>query len=153
MLGRVHVLITGMSGTGKSAVIKELRRRAYAAYDADDDGYAEPASAGSWRWRVDAIANLLASTDKTPLFFAGCSDEQADFNWDWKVLLTAPERVIITRLLGRSSNTYGKSEQERARVLRDLHEVEPLLRRTADAILDTTQPLEVVVDLLLATMD
>lgn len=87
-----------MSGTGKSAVVHELRRRGYAAYDADDDGYSQPAAGGAWRWRVDAIAHLLDSHDAEALFFAGCSDEQAAFKWDYQALLMAPEQVILNRL-------------------------------------------------------
>jgi hypothetical protein len=141
-----------MSGTGKSAVVLELRRRGYRAYDADDDGFSEPAAAGAWRWRVDAVAELLASTNDALLFFAGCSDEQALFEWDRRVLLTAPEPVIVLRLAERSSNTYGTSAAERAQVLADLREVEPMLRRGADEVIDTTQPLHAVVDLILTAV-
>ena len=145
----MRVLITGMSGTGKSAVVHELRRRGWAAYDADDDGYSEPTAGGAWRWRVDALAELLAASDHRALFFAGCSDEQAEFHWDRTVLLTAPEPVILARLQDRSSNTYGKSADEQAQVLRDLRAVEPLLRRRANAVIDTTQPLSLVVQRVL----
>jgi dephospho-CoA kinase len=34
-----------MSATGKSTVVRELRRRGFAAYDADDDGCTEPGAA------------------------------------------------------------------------------------------------------------
>lgn len=34
-----RVLLTGMSGTGKSTVIRELAARGYKAIDADDDGW------------------------------------------------------------------------------------------------------------------
>jgi dephospho-CoA kinase len=32
----MRVLLTRMSGTGKSTLVQELRRRGYSAYDADD---------------------------------------------------------------------------------------------------------------------
>ena len=38
----VRVLLTGVSGTGKSSLVKELRRRGYVPYDADDDGFTHP---------------------------------------------------------------------------------------------------------------
>ena len=42
----MRVLLTGMSGSGKSTLVQELRRRGYAAYDADDDGFSEPRASG-----------------------------------------------------------------------------------------------------------
>ena len=52
----MHVLITGMSGVGKSTLVGELRERGYAAYDADDDGFAEPRADGRWGWRAAEVA-------------------------------------------------------------------------------------------------
>lgn len=147
----VRVLITGMSGTGKSAVVGELRRRGYLAFDADDDGYAEPSgNGGEWRWRVEAVAELLATAEGELLFFAGCAEDQAAFDWDRKILLTAPEPLILSRVRERSSNAFGKSADERSQILQDLREVEPLLRRTADVVVDTRQPLTVVTDSVLS---
>lgn len=139
-----------MSGVGKSSLVRELRRRGYNAYDADDDGYTEPGADGAWRWRTRDVTELLASCADATLFFAGCSDEQAQFQWDLKVLLTAPEEVIVERLATRTTNRYGKGVAERRRVLADLRVVEPLLRSSADVVIDTTQPLARVVDEVLA---
>jgi hypothetical protein len=142
----VHVLITGMSGTGKSAVVAELRRRGYTAYDADDHGFSEPSSHGAWGWRVEAVRDLLSRCEDDLLFFAGCSEEQALFHFDLRVLLTAPEPVIIERLQTRKSNSYGRGEGEMDRVVADLRGVEPLLRKTADLVIETTVPVRDVAD-------
>ena len=139
-----------MSGVGKSSVVLELRRRGFRAYDADDDGYTEPGADGAWRWRTQDVAELLAHSGEDALFFAGCSEEQTQFDWDLAVLLTAPKEIILQRLATRVTNRYGKSVEERERVLADLREVEPLLRPSADAVIDTTQPLARVVDSVLA---
>lgn len=148
----MRVLLTGMSGTGKSSVVGELRRRGFNAYDADDDGYSEPAADGVWRWRTREVAELLAGSDDDVMFFAGCSDEQAQFHWDLKVLLTAPEAVLLERLARRATNRFGKNADERDRVLADLRDFEPLLRRSADFVIETTEPLARVTDkVLLAT--
>lgn len=138
-----------MSGTGKSSVVRELRRRGFIAYDADDGGYAEPDADGVWRWRTSKVSELLARSDDEPLFFAGCDEEQTRFRWDLKILLTAPEQVIVERLASRGTNSYGKSVDERERVLADLRVVEPLLRRSADVVIETTQPLAHVADSVL----
>src|SRR3954449_3483670 len=88
-MAAMRVLLTGMSGTGKSALVRELRRRGHLAYDADDDGFSEPRADGRWGWRADAVADLLAAHPDGLLFFAGCSEEQGELPFDYRVLLTA----------------------------------------------------------------
>jgi hypothetical protein len=147
----MRVLLTGMSGSGKSTLVQELRRRGYASYDADDDGFSEPREEGRWGWRADAVASLLAQVpDGDLLFFAGCSEEQIELPFDFRVLLTVPEHEIVMRLRTRTSNAYGRQPAERRQVLADLAHVEPLLRRSADLVLSTTRPVAEVADRLLA---
>jgi broad-specificity NMP kinase len=145
----MHVLITGMSGTGKSSLVLELRSRGYTAYDADDDGFSEPRTEGRWGWRAAQVAELLADRQDQLLFFAGCSEEQAELPFTCRILLTAPEPVLVERLRLRTNSTYGKGEDELAQVLADRAEIEPLLRRSADLVLSTTEPPAIVVDRLL----
>jgi shikimate kinase len=144
----MRVLLTGMSGTGKSALVHELRRRGFAAHDADD-GFAEPRADGRSGWRADLVADLLAEAPDRLLFFAGCSEEQAELPFDYRVLLTAPRAVLVERLRTRTSNAYGRDDRELRQVLADLDEVEPLLRRSADLVLRTTAPTAEIADLLL----
>ena len=143
------VLLTGMSGTGKSALVHELRRRSYVAYDADNDGFSEPRADGRWGWRADMVANLLTQRTARLFFFAGCSEEQVALPFDYRVLLTAPRSVLIERLRTRTGNAYGRSGAELSQVLADLATVEPLLRRSADLVLTTSAPPPQVADCLL----
>ena len=80
------------------------------------------------------------------VFFAGCSDEQAAFDFDFKVLLTAPVEVFTDRLRLRATNPFGKAEAERDRVLADTEWVLPLLRESADLVIETTRPINEVAD-------
>jgi shikimate kinase len=146
--GSMRVLLTGMSGTGKSALVAELRRRGYPAHDADD-GFSEPRADGRWGWRIDLVAELLARAPDHVLFFAGCSEEQAELPFDYRVLLTAPRSVLVQRLRTRANNAYGRDDRELAQVLADLEEVEPLLRRSADLVLTSTAPTAEIADVLL----
>ena len=145
----MHVLITGMSGTGKSSLVLELRKRGCVAYDADDDGFSEPRQDGRWGWRAEQVAELLSRSSDQLLFFAGCSEEQAELPFDYRVLLTAPEPVVIERLRTRTNNPYGTGEQQLSQVLTDFAEIEPLIRRSADLVLTTTEPPARVADTLL----
>ena len=65
--------------------------------------------------------------------------------FDAVVLLTAPADVILERVAGRESNSFGKHDAERDRILDDLATVEPLLRAGATAEIDTRAPLDEVV--------
>ena len=138
-----------MSGTGKSALVHELRRRGYRAHDADEDGFSEPRAYGRWGWRTDRVADLLVQPSDRPAFFAGCSEEQAELPFNLRVLLTAPTPVLVERLRTRSGNSYGRDSAELSQILVDLVEVEPLLRRSADLVMCTTAPTAEVADLLL----
>ena len=70
-----RVLLTGMSGTGKSSVVRELAARGFKAVDTDD-GWSEPLPDGRQRWREDAIQALPATEDADVLFVAGCEENR-----------------------------------------------------------------------------
>src|SRR3954447_20509137 len=91
-----RVLITGMSGTGKSSVVRELVARGYRAVDTDD-GWCEPLPDGRQRWREDAIAELLDRDDADLLFVAGCEQNQPRFypRFDHIILLSAPAETML----------------------------------------------------------
>ena len=145
-----RVLLTGMSGTGKSSVVGELVARGYKAVDTDD-GWCEPLPDGRQQWREDAIEELLATEDADVLFLAGCEENQVRFHprFDHIVLLSAPLDTLLHRLERRTNNPYGKDAQERRRFLDDVDAVEPLLRRIATHEVRTTVPLEQVVTTVL----
>ena len=153
-----RVLLTGMSGTGKSTVIEALAARGYKAVDTDEGGLSELVSVPDdeptgldpgqdWVWREDRIHTLLSTDDADVLFLSGCAPNQGTFypQFDHIVLLTAPAHVIVERLATRTTNPYGKRPEEVARVLGLLQTVEPLLRRGAGAVVDTSVPLDQVV--------
>src|SRR3954463_14113416 len=144
----MRVLLTGVSGTGKSTLVDELRRRGHTAYDADDHGFAEPRADGRWGWRADRVAALLGDPSVELLFFAGCSEEQAALPFDVRVLLTAPHAVLLERLRTRTTNPYGRDDEERAQSLDAPAAIEPLLRRSADLVLCTTAPTRELADRL-----
>jgi dephospho-CoA kinase len=149
-----RVLLTGMSRTGKSSVIRALDAAGYKAIDTDD-GWCEPLPDGRQRWREDAIGQLLDTEDADVLFVAGCEDNQARFHprFDLIILLSAPAEVLAERLASRTSNPFGKSPGELERVLDDLRAVEPLLRTAADHEIRTTKPLSNVVAEVLRLAD
>jgi dephospho-CoA kinase len=143
------VLVTGMSGTGKSSVLRVLAARGHRVVDTDTDEWSEWVGDG-WNWREHAIDALLEGHAQGHLFIAGCHTNQGRFydRLDAVVLLSATAEVLFERIDARADNPYGKSDEERELVLRHLAEVEPLLRATASAELDATEPLETLADRL-----
>lgn len=146
-----RVLVTGMSGTGKSAALRVLGERGHRVVDTDTDEWCRwvtlPDGTADWIWREDAMAALLDGHTEGALFVAGCKTNQGAFyaRFDHVVLLSAPAAVMLARIATRTANPYGQDPATRAQVLRDLAEVEPLLRATATAEIDATAPLEDVV--------
>ena len=113
-----RVLITGMSGTGKSAVIQELAARGYRAYDldtpewsawivADPSDALTPGKGQDWVWREDRVRALLSKPDEGLLFISGCAENMAQLFplIDVVILLSAPIETIMERLAARSPAT------------------------------------------------
>jgi len=61
------VLVTGMSGVGKSSLLQELSARGYRTVDTDYCDYHESVE-GEWLWREDRIAAMLDDDAPGPLF-------------------------------------------------------------------------------------
>jgi dephospho-CoA kinase len=149
------VLITGMSGTGKSSVLRELRRRGYRVVDIDSSNWSieRPLADGSGAeqlWRTDVMGALLAEDAPEGLFVAGCASNQGLFydRFDAVVLLSTPREVLLERIATRTTNSFGKTDAERKRIIDDLESVEPLLRATARTEINAGVPLIQVVDTL-----
>ena len=149
----MRILITGMSGTGKSTLVCELASRGYAVVDVDEPGLGltYPRPNGELGWNVRAIRKILSQTAASPLFLAGCSDEQAELyaEFDYVVLLSAPCEVLRERLASRIGNDYGKSREQLDAVLGYVETVEPLLRASADLEIVTTIDVRRVADTVL----
>ena len=148
-----RVLVTGMSGTGKSTALAELGRRGFPVVDTDYGGWSEWVSAtGEWLWREDRLGELLTSHDGDTLYVSGCVSNQGKFydRFEAIVLLAAPAEVILDRVERRTTNDYGKGPGERDLILQHLDAVEPLLRATCTHELDASRPLADVVDALIA---
>jgi dephospho-CoA kinase len=148
-----RVLITGMSGAGKSSVIRALAARGLKAIDTDWNPEWEcvRANGDEWVWREDRIRFLLDEEDADALFVSACVSNQGKFydRFDRIILLSAPESITVQRLADRTDNSYGKRPDEIADVLRYKATVEPMLRKAASDEIDTSIPLAEVVSRVL----
>lgn len=132
-----RVLVTGMSGVGKSTVVEALSAEGVLAIDTDD---------GEWKvsreqWDLDRVRAML--DEHEDVVVAGTVENQGLLYdvFDHVVLLSAPTSVMIERIARRHRNPYGKTDVERQEILDYTATVEPLLRATATVEIDTSQPI------------
>jgi shikimate kinase len=157
-----RVLITGMSGTGKSSVILELAARGYRAYDLDTPEWSQwvdaaasdtltPAEGKDWVWREDRVRELLSKPGDGTLFVGGCAENMKRLFplIDTMILLSAPVETIMLRLAARSRGGYGNTADEWRKVSELIRTIEPLLRESAHHEIDTRGPVAATVDEIL----
>ena len=143
---RAAVLVTGMSATGKSTVLGELAARGHRVVDTDHGRWIDTAG-GEPLWRENRWRRCSPSHGPSRCSSAGAwrtrDGSPTDLTpWCCSALR---RKFFLERLATRTTNDFGKPAGERARILADLHEIEPLLRRTATAEIDTRLPLAEVV--------
>lgn len=154
-----RVLITGMSGVGKSSVLAHLRCLGYKTVDTDYGGWVRtvPVTEDPYGTKTEQLLDedrfrTLLAVEDAPILFVSCTTRnQATFypDFDDVVLLSAPPEVVRERLTSRTTNPYGKEPEELSEALRLQQTVEPLLRTSATLEVATTAPLEEVVATIL----
>lgn len=157
-----RVLITGMSGTGKSAVIGELAARGYDAHDLDTSEWSQwieidpsdsltPVRGKDWVWQEDRVRTLLLRPRSVPLFVSGCAQNMGCLFHliDEIVLLSAPVVTMMERLAARPGGDYGSSEDDRRKVRELISTIEPQLRERASHEIDTQRSTAATVDAVL----
>lgn len=127
-----RILITGMSGAGKSTVLAELARRGRITVDTDYDGWELPGSV----WDEPRMSDLLSQ--HADVVVSGTAENQGRFydRFEHVVPLSAPVDALIERIATRTNNPYGRTAEQQRDVRRYVREVEPLLRKGATVELD-----------------
>jgi len=162
-----RVLLTGLSGTGKSALVQALQAGGRRAVDLDQPAWScwveTPGTAPDetvepgrdWLWRADRVHELLAGDEDGELFVSGCAPNMGRFvpRFERVVLLTAPPDVIVRRLAARPAGSYGSRAEQAERVLGQRGTVEALLRRIAHHELDTSRAVDATLAALLALVE
>jgi len=158
------VYVTGISGSGKSSVLEELRARGFSAYGVDEDGYGKwldrisgekrqlPAGregldmhrwfdAHAWVLDVDKIAVLKERSDRAneTTFLCGVAAGDADAwsSFDVVCALVVDEETIKQRV-DRRADAFGKRPHEMAEILRWNAGFEETYRGFGAVIVDAT---------------
>ncbi len=117
-----RALLTGMSGTGKSSVIRELRRHGLPAIDMDEPGWSVRDAAGNQLFCEDRLRAAIEADEAGRLIVSGCAENQVAFYPQFRhiILLSAPAAVLQERIAARSDNPYGKRPAEWAEIMNHL---------------------------------
>lgn len=165
-MGKRNYLVEGVSGTGKTSVCHELRRRGYAAINGDRElAYAGDPTTGEKTegfggeaealhqhhiWDVEKVRSLAANQDDEATFFCGGSRNFKQFIdlFDQVFILEVDVKTLNERLDSRPGDDWGKRKSERELILR-LQATKEDTPSSGIAI-DATQPLIRVVDEILS---
>ena len=168
------VYVTGVSTSGKSAVLVELRRRAFGAVGVDEDGYGtfvhrrtgrvvSPLPVGmdphdwypehAWVFDAEKVARLArqAADDGTLMFLCGVAADE-DRVWpafDLVCALVVDTDTIRRRAAARALTVphhFGSRQDELAQLLEWNAGYAETYRGFGAAIIDATRPLTAVVD-------
>lgn len=166
----MNYLITGVAGTGKSTIAKELRKRGYAAYDTEE-GFsyyvnkqtgvpASPPAEPTQEWydthhRVfneRVLENLLIKHKHETLFICSITANQSKFysRFNKLFLLTAPDQIITERLGTRTNNYFGRHPLDLQRVIGRHQQFDEELMADGALAIDSTLPLDSVVGAILS---
>ncbi|WP_026264424.1 nucleoside kinase [Arthrobacter sp. 135MFCol5.1] len=162
-MGRGNYLVEGGSGTGKTAVCNELRRRGFQAINGDrelayqgDPETGEPQAGISGAaahhhhlWRVGDVEALASDRSEAVTFFCGGSRNLGKFIhlFDGVFVLEVDLETLKRRLDGRPDEEWGGRPAERA-LIEQLHRTREDIPPGGIAI-DATAPLHDVVDEIL----
>jgi len=159
-MGIKNYLIEGGSGTGKTSVCNELRRRGYQAINGDrelayqgDPDTGEPLAGITGVsvhhhhiWRVEDVKALAADPKEAVTFFCGGSRNLAKFInlFDGVFVLEVDLDTLNRRLAGRPQDEWGGREAER-KLIERLHRTREEIPQGGITI-DANGPLPAVVD-------
>lgn len=169
-MGIRNYLIEGVSGTGKTAVCHELRRRGYHALNGDRDlAYKGDPKTGqpvdtpahenetdgvAWVhahqiWDVDKVKAVVADQRNAMSFLCGGSRNFSSFIdlFDGVFVLDVDLDTLNRRLAGRPEDEFGGRPRERELIVR-LHGTKEDTPK-GGVIIDATAPIDRVVDEIL----
>jgi dephospho-CoA kinase len=165
------IYVTGIAGSGKSTVCKELKKRGYDSYDVDQPGISAaydnktgnivkvPDSdvrppkwfeSHSWRMVDGAIDTLKERAKLGTVFLCGATTANENAGvFDQTIYLHIDEPTLRKRLAKREGNDFGKSEHELNQILAFHKTATDKYKNDRVKIVDATQTLNNVVDEIL----
>lgn len=169
------IYITGIPGSGKTTVRNELRRRGYQAFGTDEDQLAfyydnqtgeplkqsAPAAIRTPEWRLQhtwkvaraEVEKLQEKAQDEPVFLCGVVANDVTELWDLfdtVIALTIDEETLCYRITTRTNDDFGKPPHEFELLLNWQKTAREDYQKLGAIIVDAIQPVEAVVDDILA---
>ena len=169
------VLVSSLSGAGKSTVYRRLKELGFEAWGFDEDRFGEwlhresrlPTPFPIDRHDADGSADLefVVHHDKVrrlaevsagrTVFLCGGAGHEFHF-WellDLGIYLSVDEGTLRRRLTDRTDNGYGKTLTELEGILEANRTFEEMYREHGALVVDATRPLDLIVGDVLAAAD
>ena len=168
------VLVTGLPGSGKSAVYRRLVERGLEAFGLEEDGFCEVFSRTTGlavefptdrtdgdtedldvRIHRDRIESLVAGSEGRTVYLCGGAGHEFEF-WellDRVIYLSTDDATLRRRLIERTDNSYGKTPEEMAGILEANATWDGMYRDHGAVIVDSTHTLDDVVNDVIAVAE
>ncbi len=170
------IYITGLSGSGKSTISEELKKRGFESHDADsenfnawyeiktgkpikDDKLIETSEEWykNYQWQTSrAMVEKLAKNAKNKIIFLCGASYNENSCWDLfdKVIcLIINESTLRKRILTRTTNTFGKKKHEFDSILEWYKNYPGDYIKMGARIVDANRPLNVVIDEIIKNLN
>lgn len=163
--------VTGVSGTGKSALVKELGKRGVRAFDIDavpglchwknkvtgerakyQSGVGKDwIEAHEWICDKDTLMKLLDDRGDT-IIIAGIASNQDEYFdlFDKVFLLHCGEKIFLHRLGTRKENEFGKEESEQEEIVNWYKDFEDKMIKKGAVPINTEAPVSSVTDQIIS---
>ena len=145
----VKVLLTGMSGVGKSTILKQISKSYSHSIDFDYDGWIHMDDMSNDRkMDTNRIINYIQKYNDEDIFFSGTTINQKEIYpyLDFIITLTAPIEIMHERILSRENNSFGKSNHDWEKIKNDKREFEQLIMKSSDFVISTDKIANDIVD-------
>jgi dephospho-CoA kinase len=160
--------ITGVSGTGKSALVKELEKRGIRAFDIDEvpelchwknkltsekakyqSGIGQDwIEAHDWLCDKEKLKGLLDARGENTVIVAGIASNQDEYFdlFDKIFLLYCSEETFLHRLSTREENEFAREKSEQKQVLSWYKDFEDKMLKKGAIPINTEAPVNAVAD-------
>lgn len=168
------ILITGVSGSGKSAVCAELNKRGYKAYDIEemhdlfnwrnkntgdiiddlDNQDLELVKQHDWVCNKKALEKIMSENKDTTFYCGTASNTDEIFDmFDMVFLLIADNETTRKRLSTRETNNFGRTEEVQEWVLTWKEWWENHLVKKGATVIDANRNIKEVVDEIISKIE